>query len=198
MQAQFHFRSITPSDALREYAEERLGKIRRYFSDPIRVLGTFEVHKLDHVARFDVTLRNGLQLQASESTENMYSSIDLALAKMERQVRRYKDRIKHHKQHPGRSAKIRMRVLAERGLDEVAVPAEVAPEPTPAPEPAPEPAGPTIVREREFVAERLSVNQAIMQMNLLHNAFLVFTNSDTGDINVVYRRDDGDYGLIET
>ncbi|MCA9700346.1 MAG: ribosome-associated translation inhibitor RaiA, partial [Myxococcales bacterium] len=68
-------------------------KIKRYFSDPLKVNCTFSVEKINHIAQFDVTLRNGLQLHSSETTENMYSSIDMALAKMERQVRRYKARI---------------------------------------------------------------------------------------------------------
>ena len=183
---------MKPSPALRDYAEERLEKIKRYFADPIKVHGSFAIEKLRHTARFDVTLRNGLQLHASESTENMYSSIDMALAKMERQVRRYKDRIKGHKQHAGRASRVRMRVLSEPLPVAEGVPSEMAGDPTPVPESVH-----SVVREEEFQAERLSVSQAMMQMNLLHRPFLVFTNVATGTVNVLYRRDDGDYGLIE-
>lgn len=195
MQTQFVFRHMESSDAMRSYAEERLGKIRRYFSDPLKVSCTFTVEKLAHTASFDVTLRNGLSLHASEVTENMYSSIDLALAKMERQVRRYKDRISKHQPNRGRTNKVRQAVLDARFYDEDPEPVngEVAVEP-----PTP-PSGdlPPVVREQEFRAERLDVHQAIMQMNLLHKSFLVFTNKETDHINVVYRMDEG-YGLIET
>ena len=197
MQTHFVFRHMESSDAMRNYAEERLGKIRKYFSDPLKTSCTFSVEKLHHIAQFDVTLRNGLQLHSSESTENMYSSIDLALAKMERQVRRYKDKIRSHQPSRGRSAKIRQRVFdGAYGVEPLPEPAaEMAPSPAPA---SPAADLPAVIREKEFKAERLDVQQAIMQMNLLHKSFLVFTNVKTHDINVVYRTDDGHYGLIET
>lgn len=199
MQTQFVFRHMDSSDAVRNYAEERLSKIKRYFSDPLKVSCVFSVEKINHIAQFDVTLRNGLTLHSSEQTESMYSSIDLALAKMERQVRRYKDRITNHKPHKGRAARVRQSVLSGESFEQVESLTE-APEPRPTPvttiEQPGEPA-PRIVREQEFRAETLSVQDAIMQLNLAHRQFLVFTNTETGDINVIYRMGD-DYGLIET
>lgn len=204
MQTQFVFRHMDSSDALRTYAEERLTKIKRYFADPLKVNCTFSVEKINHIAQFDVTLRNGLQLHSSETTENMYSSIDMALAKMERQVRRYKDRITNHKPHKGKAARVRQIVLSGPAFDEV--------------EPAPmtmveaeerraaeqidigDGLGQTtakIMREKEFRAERLTVQDAVMQLNLMHKQFLVFANTETGHINVIYRTEQ-DYGLIET
>lgn len=200
MQTQFVFRHMDSSDALRNYAEERLSKIKRYFADPLKVNCTFAVEKIHHIVQFDVTLRNGLQLHSSEKTENMYSSIDMALAKMERQVRRYKDRITAHKPQKGRTARVRQSEMAADAFDDtVAAPlgaeAPVHGSDTPAPvSDTPTP----IVREKEFRADRLAVRDAVMQLNLLHKQFLVFTNMETGDINVVYRLDDSGYGLIET
>lgn len=204
MQAQFMFRHMESSDALRNYAEERLSKIGRYFADPLKIHCTLSVEKLDHVAQFDVTLRNGLQLHSSETTENMYSSIDMALAKMERQVRRYKDRIKSHQQNKGRAAKVRQAIISAESV--------IPPDSEPAVQPSESAIaaraagaavdltseGPKVMRFKEFRADRLDVQQAIMQMNLTHRSFLVFTNTNTGDINVVYQLDDGNYGLIET
>lgn len=202
MQTHFVFRQMESSNALRGYAEERLEKIKRYFADPLRISCTFSVEKIHHIAEFEVVLRNGLQLHASEATENMYSSVDLALAKMERQVRRYKDRIRHHKGHEGRSAKVRLGVIAsERETDDMLAAMDAPPPADEAPRPAEalfEAASPLkVIRQREVETERLAVDQAIMQMNLLHKAFYVFTNAGTGAVNVVYRRDDGTYGLIE-
>ena len=203
MQTHFVFRQMDSSNALRGYAEERLEKIKRYFADPLRISCTFSVEKIHHIAEFEVVLRNGLQLHASEATENMYSSVDLALAKMERQVRRYKDRIRHHKGHEGRSAKVRLGVIAsERETDELLL-QSAGPAAIPAEEGGVAGSGATpappirIIRAREVETERLAVDQAIMQMNLVHKAFYVFTNAATGAVNVVYRRDDGNYGLIE-
>ncbi len=202
MQTHFVFRQMESSTALRGYAEERLEKIKRYFSEPLRVSCTFTVDKVMHIAAFDVTLRNGLQLHAEEATENMYSSVDMALAKMERQVRRYKARIKHHKSSEGRSAKVRLGVIAAESMIDQVIEEEEAAEAAAATVAALQgkPAGetrPVIIRQTEVVAERMSVEGAIMQMNLLHKAFYVFTNADSGEMNVVYVLPDGNYGLIE-
>ena len=202
MQTHFVFRQMESSTALRGYAEERLEKIKRYFSEPLRVSCTFTVDKVMHIAAFDVTLRNGLQLHAEESTENMYSSVDMALAKMERQVRRYKAKIKHHKSSEGRSAKVRLGVIAAESMIDQVVEEEEAAEAAAATVAALQgkPSGesrPVIIRQTEVVAERMSVDAAIMQMNLLHKAFYVFTNAGTGEMNVVYVLPDGNYGLIE-
>ncbi|HGG56882.1 MAG TPA: ribosome-associated translation inhibitor RaiA, partial [Nannocystis exedens] len=192
------FRHMEASNALRGYTEERLEKIKRYFAEPLRITCTYSVERIDHIADFSVVLRNGLQLHASESTENMYSSVDLALAKMERQVRRYKDRIRQHKAHEGRSAKVRLGVLAaeretdERALHLVALEAALAEK-----EAASETTPVKVLRVSEIETERLSVDQAIMQMNLLYKTFYVFTNAESDAVNVVYKRDDGTYGLIE-
>lgn len=198
MQTQFVFRHMDSSDAVRNYAEERLSKIKRYFSDPLKVSCVFSVEKINHIAQFDVTLRNGLTLHSSEQTESMYSSIDLALAKMERQVRRYKDRITNHKPHKGRAARVRQSVLSGESFEQADSLSEAEPRPTPVStiEQPGEPA-PRLVREQEFRADTLSVQDAIMQLNLAHKQFLVFTNTETADINVIYRMGD-DYGLIET
>lgn len=204
MQTQFVFRHMDSSDAMRNYAEERLSKIKRYFSDPLKVNCTFSVEKIHYIAQFDVTLRNGLQLHSSEKTENMYSSIDMALAKMERQVRRYKDRITTHKPHKGKAGRIRQTVLSGESFEEPETMVEAeqrraaeAEGVSEAPSSESTEAAPKIVREQEFSAERLTVQEAIMQLNLAHRQFLVFTNASSGDINVIYRLED-DYGLIET
>lgn len=200
MQTQFVFRHMDSSDALRNYAEERLTKIKRYFSDPLKVNCTFSVEKINHIAQFDVTLRNGLQLHSSETTENMYSSIDMALAKMERQVRRYKDRITQHKPHKGKAARVRQIVISGDAFDEAETMVDAEERRTDEPvesRPAEQPSA-KVVREKEFRAERLTVQDAVMQLNLMHKQFLVFTNTETGDINVIYRMEAGDYGLIET
>jgi putative sigma-54 modulation protein len=187
MQTHFVFRQMESSTALRGYAEERLEKIKRYFSEPLRVSCTFTVDKVMHIAAFDVTLRNGLQLHAEESTENMYSSVDMALAKMERQVRRYKARIKHHKTSEGRAAKVRLGVIAAESVTDQIIEEEDAAEQAAATvaalnngKPVPE-SRPVIIRQKEVTTERMTVDGAIMQMNLLHKQFYVFTNAGSGD-----------------
>ncbi|RMG98109.1 MAG: ribosome-associated translation inhibitor RaiA [Deltaproteobacteria bacterium] len=186
MHTHFTFRHMEPSDAVRAYAEERLQKIRRYFADPIKIDAVFTLEHKRFTAEFDIVLRNGIQLHASESTENMYSSIDLALAKLERQVRRYKSKLKEHRPRADESMRAKVAVLEEAVEPEAPV------------EEAAKPPAYRVVRTREMSVRSFTVDEAIMQMNLLDDQFIVFNNADTGEVCVVYRRDDGTYGLIET
>src|SRR3569832_481608 len=101
MQLSTTFRKIEASQADREYSEEKLEKIRKYFhKEPIAAHAVFSVERgFNHVADINITLPSGLLINAKETTEDMYSSIDLAVARIERQVRRWKDKIRDHKPH---------------------------------------------------------------------------------------------------
>jgi putative sigma-54 modulation protein len=190
MQLSTTFRHMEASPAVREYAEERLDKIKKYFSrDPISAHATFSVERNhNHTAEFSLTLPNGIVLQARETTEDMYSSVDLASARIERQVRKWKEKIRTHKPHNGPSFSIRQAVLAADAL-----------EPRPGAEPKPEaPKAPEVVRERTLEVRSMRLDEAVMQLNLMEKEFLVFTDVDSKAISVIYRRKDGNYGLIET
>jgi putative sigma-54 modulation protein len=208
MQLSTTFRHMEASQAVREYAEEKLEKIKKYFlRQPLGAHAVFSVERnYNHTAEFAITLPNGLVIQARETTEDMYSSIDLAGARIERQVRKWKDKIRDHKPHgdPGFSG--RERVLPAEALEpplrsssaEAALEAEKPgslPLTTPAAPPAPEI---KVIREQTFTVRPMRVEDAVMQMALLENDFMVFTDIDTKGISVVYRRKDGNYGLIET
>src|SRR5687767_15868312 len=110
MQLATTFRHMDASSAVKAYAVERLSKIRKYFhGDPIGAHATFSVERNhNHTAEFQITLPNGIVIQARETTEDMYSSIDLAGARIERQVRKWKDKIRDHKPHGGRSEERRV------------------------------------------------------------------------------------------
>jgi putative sigma-54 modulation protein len=189
MQLSTTFRHMEASPAVREYAEERLDKIKKYFSrDPISAHATFSVERNhNHTAEFSLTLPNGIVLQARETTEDMYSSVDLASARIERQVRKWKEKIRTHKPHNGPSFSIRQAVLSADGL-----------EPQPGPEAKPEATTPAVVRERTLEVRAMRLDDAVMQLNLMEKEFLVFTDVDSKAISVIYRRKDGNYGLIET
>src|SRR5947209_8121457 len=98
MQLSTTFRHMDASQAVRDYCEDRLEKIRKYFSkEPLAAHAVFSMEGgFQHVADLNITLPNGLTVQAREVTEDMYSSIDLAAARIERQVRKWKDRIRDH------------------------------------------------------------------------------------------------------
>src|SRR3954453_16934150 len=127
------FRHMDGSQAVREYAAEKLDKIKKYFNkDPIAAHAVFSVERgFHHVADINIPLPNGIVINAKETTEDMYSSIDLAAARIERQVRKWKEKIRDHKPHGGPSTSVRERVI----------PAEEI-EPRPATEP---PAPPSVI-----------------------------------------------------
>ena len=109
MQLSTTFRHMDASQAVREYAADKLEKIRKYFNkDPISAHAVFSVERgFHHVADLNITLPSGIVINAKETTEDMYSSIDLAAARIERQVRRWKDKIRDHKPHGGPVTSVR-------------------------------------------------------------------------------------------
>jgi putative sigma-54 modulation protein len=201
MQLSITFRHMDASDAVKDYAREKVEKIRKYFPDPIKGHVVFSIDRgYNHVADVQITLHNGIIIKGVETTEDMYSSIDLVMAKIERQVRRYKERIRDHKPSAGPLRMMRHRVVA---YDEVetrsnGTPAQVPGSAQAPAAPAPPPAPFRIIKEEKYVARPMSVEEAVMHMNLMHEHFLCFNNAATHEVNVVYRRDDGSYGLIET
>ena len=193
MQFSVTFRHMEATDGLKQYAKDRVERIKKYFPDPISVHIVMSTERgYSHRADVNVQLHNGLKLAGHESTENMYSSIDLVIAKIERQVRKYKSKLREHKVSSNFTPiPWTHSVLADATPNE-----SIEEEHAPAAE---DPKEQTIVKRTEkFHADPMSVPRAIMQLNLLHEQFLVFRNADTGQVNVVYRRDDGSFGLIET
>ena len=117
---------------------------------------------------------DGVLIQASEDTEEMYSSIDLLLEKLERRVRKYKEKLTDHKQETAKSEGIAAAVSAH-----------------------PEDHIPRIIRTKRFDLKPMHPEEAVMQMELLDKQFFIFANAGSGHINVIYRRNDGNVGLIE-
>src|SRR5215471_17916712 len=98
MQLSVTFRHMDATEALKEYARDKVDRIRKYFPDPIKAHVVLACDRgYNHVADVMITLHNGIVIKGEETTEDMYSSIDLVMAKIERQCRRYKEKIRHHK-----------------------------------------------------------------------------------------------------
>jgi putative sigma-54 modulation protein len=203
MQLSTTFRHMDGSQAVREYAADKLEKIKKYFNkDPISAHAVFSVERgFHHVADLNITLPNGIVINAKETTEDMYSSIDLAAARIERQVRRWKDKIRDHKPHGGPSTSVRELVISAEEIEprpSQAPPAETTPRADKPRPRAPEAPAYKIIKDERFTARSMTVADAVMQLNLLGDELLVFTDAGSGQTSVVYRRKDGDYGLIET
>lgn len=194
MQFSVTFRHMEATEALKSYAKERMEKIRKYFPDPISVNVVMSTERgYQHRVDVSLQLHNGLTVAGHEMTENMYSSIDLVAAKIERQVRKYKDKLRAHKVRAQvQPVSWQHSVVSEAPSEADAETAAESPAETPA-EPKPQ-----VTKTEKFEAVPMSTDAAIMQLNLAHKNFLVFIHDETGAINVVYRREDDTYGLIET
>ena len=177
MQITTTFRHLDPSDALKSYAEEKLERVNKYIDEPVVAQVFMTVEKIRHCAEVTITAK-GITIKASEETNDMYSAIDAVVDKIERQLRRYKERIKDHKPaSESLDRQVKKTVVAAESIDQQLEP--------------------VIIRSKTFSIKPMSVDEAVMQMDLLHKDFLVFTDAVTDSISVVYRRKDGNYGLIE-
>ena len=189
MQVSVTFRHMDPTQALKEFAAEKVAKIQKYVHAPADAHVVLSVEKYMHKA--DITIKaHGMLMRGKEKSEDMYASIDRAMSKSERQVKRYKDRLAKHQAKQGQDAKVKLNILeaARGGSYQGPLPTDDGGNTLP----------PEITEAKEVEARRMSVDEAIMQMDLLHNDFLVFVNDRTASVNVLYRRPEGNFGLIET
>jgi len=170
---------VTP--ALREYAQKKVRKTAKFFDEPHEPLAEV-VLKLERELQIaEITLQvGGLLVRGEGRTEDMYASLDEAIDRIERQIRKHKTRFQKRQQGPGLGE-----LASNNGSSEV-------PENRKA-----EVALPRIVRTKRFAIKPMSVEEAVLQMDLLGHDFFVFGNANTGEVNVVYKRRSGDYGLIE-
>jgi putative sigma-54 modulation protein len=179
MQLQVKGRNFEISEQIRSYAEGKLGKLDKLVKDPTRIELELLVEKNpsipdNHVAEATVWTK-GPVLRARESSADMKASIDQLVEKLERQVKRYRDKRKRGHRPFGHSPRVE---------DAPSTPTEAETEPM-------------IVKTKQFAIKPMTAEEAVLQMDLIGHDFFVFRNADTDEINVVYRRRDGDYGLIE-
>lgn len=177
---------IAVTDALRAYAEQKLAKLPRHFDrvqDAQVVLSVARDSTRGRAQVVEVTVWcDGLVLRAEETSEDMYTSIDRAVDKLERQIEKYRSRIIEKRRLDESRRRRRAQQSAESVLE--AQGTEV-------------PAEPQIVRVKRFAMKPMTPDEAVLQMELLGHLFFVFRHAGTQDISVLYKRRDGDYGLIE-
>jgi len=185
MQVNITFRGFDPSDSLKSYAKEKVERANKYLDKAGEAHIVLSLER--HLQNADITIHSGnFVLRGREKTEDMYASLDLAMDKIERQLRRYKEKLKHHH---GRDLVHHGQRAARKIRHDVVELAE--------PEQSPEPQSPRVVRTNDFLTRAMTVDEAIMQMDLMNNDFYVFTSAENHEMCVVYRRKDGHYGLIE-
>jgi len=156
------------TDNLRKYAEGKIGKFKKYLNNISEAIVTLSVEKYRHRAEVHLNV-NGTLIQAESTTEEMYASIDEVVEKLARQVKKYKEKFVSQRKNKNRAAST----------------------------PEAEERIPQIIKNKSYDIKPMSVEEAAMQMDILDREFFVFTNASTGDMNVLYRRSDGNFGLIE-
>lgn len=175
-------KNIDVTPALKEYSEKRVAKLSKFFQqrEDVEVAVVLSVEHDRHVAEITYQL-GGLIMRGESRTKDLYASIDEAADRIDRQVRRYKTRLQrrlHASPRFGDGREADPSGEAAEGADG----ADIADR---------------VVRTKRFSVKPMDVDEAIMQMELLGHDFFVFANAGTEEVNVVYKRKDGQYGLIE-
>ena len=161
------------TDSIRNYVEEKLGKLDKYFeeADEINANVLFRIQGKNQIVEVTVPIKKYI-LRAEEANEDLYASIDLVVEKLERQIRKNKTRIKERK---------------VKDIPVINFEAIIEEEPK------------TIIVKRKSVEMKpMDEEEAVLQMELLGHEFFVFQDIDTDSISVLYKRKDGNYGIIET
>lgn len=178
MHASFTFKNIESSESLKAYAFEKLNRLDKYLDNPAEANVVLTVEKFRHIAEITIA-GDRLTINGKEETGDMYSAIDMAADKLEKQIKKNKQKIRTHR-GPAKSRSIRT---------------DIEPEPESQPEEEPEGLDRVTVEAIEY--KPMDVEEAILQFNLVNDPFLVFTNAKTGKVNVLYRRKGRELGLIE-
>ena len=170
------------SDALKSHVEGGLDKIRTHYDRVMEADVVLSVEKHRHIA--EITLHaNGIRVHSKDSSDDMYASVDSVIDKLVKQVRKYRDRINKYEQRTIRDERefVHQVIAADDSEDGGA-------EST---------AASRVILREEISMKPMSADEAVMQIELTEDDFLVFHNADTSQVNVLYRRRDGSYGLIE-
>jgi len=174
-------RHLEMDDQIRAYAEKKLLKAETYFDHIIEAHMVLSAEKHRRIAEVTLNAKN-VTIHANEETDDIFNSIDRVMEKVDAQVKKYKERIKDHKHRA-------------KGLVPVAQDEESDIEDDS--EDSIEPKQEVIIKVNRFASKPMTAQEAVMQMNLLNDDFLMFSNSQTNQVNVVYKRKDGTYGWIE-
>jgi putative sigma-54 modulation protein len=177
MQLEIRGKNIELTDALKDYTTKRLSKLEKYIEDARIAQVALSVEGEKHKVEVTIPL-NGLILRGEVASEDMYMAIDLVVEKLEKQIEKHKTKL--FKSYRGGGLK---QALAEEIQKELSDKDTIEKF--------------KVVRTKRFAMKPMDEEEAIMQMNLLGHTFFVFMNAETDEVNVVYKRKDRHYGLIE-
>lgn len=165
-------KNIELTSALKEIVEKKIRKLEKYFEGEINAKATLSVQKNRHTIEVTIPF-NGVILRGEESTDDMYKSIDLVEDKLERQIRKQKTRLSRRHGGSVRFAEVKdsdINIAEDDGA---------------------------LVKVKKFGVKPMNSEEAILQMDLLGHNFFVYQDAESSKVNVVYKRKDGNYGLLE-
>lgn len=175
MKFNIHGRKIEVTDSIKNYIEEKIGRLDKYFEDPNNITATVLIKLRGNTQVVEATINaNSFILRGEEDNKDLYASIDIVSDKIERQIRKNKTRM---------SKKIGKESLKDFSFDFEELEDNTSSN--------------DIVKRKTIESKPMSEDEAILQMELLGHEFFVFKNSDTSDINVIYKRKDSNYGILE-
>jgi putative sigma-54 modulation protein len=169
------FRSSEGEEGQKEYAEERLKKLKRYIDDPVDAHVILSVEKFRSSAEINL-MANGLNINSREEEKDMHLAIDNAIEKIERQLKKRKEKIRGFKGNHARSVATEGEFLGEEGEES---------------------SESKVVETRKIVLKPMSIDDAVMEMESSKNRFVIYRDSSTEEVNVIYRREDGKFALME-
>lgn len=174
MKLNFTGKNMEITDALRDVTEKKIGKLDKYFQKDIEGNVTFSSEKNRKIIEVTINLP-GTIIRAEESTDDMYASIDKAVDILERQIRKHKTKLQNRYKN---TETIRFENVVPLSQEEDSY-------------------KPKLVKKKKFSIKPMSSDEAILQMELLRHNFFVFMDANNEDVSIVYKRKDGNYGLIE-
>lgn len=166
-------KNLDLTQSLKEQSEKKLEKLDRYFDEEVEVRAVLSVEKDNRTVEVTVFLP-GTILRAEDTSDDMYASIDTTIDILERQIRKYKTKLKKRYQDPKTIRFENIESLSEEETDES-----------------------KIVKRKTFTLKPMMEEEAEMQMDLLNHNFFIYLNAETEEIDLLYRRNDGNLGLIE-
>jgi putative sigma-54 modulation protein len=176
MQTSVTFKNLDPSDNLKSYVKDKLDRFDKYLDNPAEASVVLSVEKFRHMVEINIS-GDKLNINGKKVKEDMYSAIDMVMDKLEKQIKKSKD--KTRKRRATAKQKIKNLFDGNQPISDDTYTSE------------------NELKISNIEYKPMDTEEAILQMDLINNNFLVFTNSKTDAVNVLYRRKNGRYGLIQ-
>lgn len=177
MKISLTFRNTEGEGWQKEYVDERLNKMNKYIDRPVDTHVILSVEKFRNVAEVNM-IADGLNINAKEEAKDMHLAIDNAIEKIERQLKKHKEKMRGHKTNLTRAEGI-------TAIDAMSEEMEEEPETK-------------LVETRKVVLQPMSLDDAVMEMDVSKQRFIIYRDSSSENVSLIYRRDDGHYTLIQT